>query len=84
MHAHLHTDVQLQDINIITRLPFVCENAYGSAVRVSPESCLAAGVTDGPTKEDHDDAVRVQEQLDALEAHIAAVKRAARLRDFGF
>ena len=74
------TDVQLIDIDITTRLPFVCENAYGSSTRVSPAPCLLSNGTDATAAYDR----FVDEQLEALERRIADVKRAARLAEFGF
>ena len=66
------------DIDITTRLPFVCDNAYGSATRVSPEACLASNGTHG------DGDAQIEAALDALEQRIHRIKLDARYAQYGF
>ena len=77
--------MQLIDIDIATRLPFVCENAYGSSTRVSPDPCLLANGMRADLASEHALDERIQQQLGVLERRrIAEVKRASRLAQFGF
>ena len=62
----------------------MCENAYGSSTRVSPDPCLLANGTRADLASEHALHKRIQQQLAVLERRIAEDKRASRLAQFGF